>query len=70
VPTIDILVRLARTGLRKGLLEGSRGWLIAGLGAGAIAVARRVVSSHPEVVFRSELKPGEGLAIRTLPPKA
>lgn len=66
---IDVLVRVARTGLRKGLLEGSRGWLVAGLGAGALAVARRVVSNHPEVVYRSELKPGEGLVVRTLPPK-
>jgi hypothetical protein len=67
---IDVLVRIARTGLRKGLLEGSRGWLVAGIGAGAFAIARRVVANHPETVFRSELKPGEGLVIRTLPPKA
>lgn len=67
---LAVLIRLARTGLRKGLLEGSSGWLAAGIGAGALALARHVVASAPEVVFRSELLPGEGIEIRTLPPKS
>ena len=66
--TLGILVRIARTGLRKGVFEGRRGWLVAGVGAGILALARHATHSHAQVVFAQELKPGEGLVIRTLPP--
>jgi hypothetical protein len=31
-------------------------------------VARRVLTEAPKTVYRAELKPGERLEIRTLPP--
>jgi hypothetical protein len=65
---MDILVRLARTGLRRGISTGSRRWLVTGITAGLLAVARRVVAESPKTVYRTELKPGERLEIRTLPP--
>lgn len=65
---MDLLVRLARTGLRRGIRTGSRRWLVTGITAGLLAVVRRVLTESPETVYRTELKPGERLEIRTLPP--
>jgi hypothetical protein len=65
---MDLLVRLARTGLRRGIRTGSRRWLVTGITAGLLAVARRVLTEAPKTVYRAELKPGERLEIRTLPP--
>ncbi len=65
---MDILVRLARTGLRRGIRTGSRRWLVTGITAGLLAIVRRVVTESPKTVYRAELKPGERLEIRTLPP--
>ena len=62
------LVRLARTGLRKGVFEGRRGWLVAGVSAGVLALARHATHGRAQLVFAQELKPGEGLVVRTLPP--
>lgn len=64
---MDILIRLARTGLRRGIRSGSRRWLVTGITAGLLAVARRVLTESPETVYRTELKPGERLEIRTIP---
>jgi hypothetical protein len=65
---MTIVGRLARHGLRRGVLEGSRGWLWVGLGAVGLRVLARVVSPEPETVYRSELEPGRGLEIRTVRP--
>ena len=65
---MDVLVRLARTGLRRGISTGSRRWLVTGITAGLLAIVRRVLTESPETVYRTELKPGERLEIRTLPP--
>jgi hypothetical protein len=65
---MDLLVRLARTGLRRGIRTGSRRWLVTGITAGLLAIVRRVLTESPETVYRTELKPGERLEIRTLPP--
>lgn len=65
---MDLLVRLARTGLRRGIRTGSRRWLVTGIMAGLLAIVRRVLTEPPETVYRTELKPGERLEIRTLPP--
>lgn len=63
-----LLGRLSRTGMRRGLFEGSRGWLYLGLAASALRVARFVLSES-EVVETVELKKGEGIEIRTVAPK-
>ena len=65
---MDILVRLARTGLRRGIRTGSRRWLVTGITAGLLAIVRRTLTESPKTVYRAELQPGERLVIRTLPP--
>lgn len=57
-----LLDRLFRTGVRRGLLGGSRPWLYVGLTAGAVRILRRVLS-EPVTVYRTELKPGEHVEI-------
>jgi hypothetical protein len=64
---MDILIRIARIGLRRGIRYGSRPWLITGITAGLLAIARRALAEPPETVYRTELKPGERLEIRTIP---
>jgi hypothetical protein len=59
---------MARTGLRRGLLEGSRGWLYVGVGATAVGVLRKLLTEE-ETVYRTELKQGEGLELRVVEPK-
>jgi hypothetical protein len=65
---IDILIRIARTGLRRGISTGSRRWLITGITAGLLALVRRALAEPPETVYRTELKPGERIEVRTIPP--
>jgi hypothetical protein len=64
---MSVLVRIARTGLRRGLRDGSRTWLIAGATAGALELVRRALSQQEELVYQAELQPGERLEIRTIP---
>jgi hypothetical protein len=65
---MEILVRLARTGLRRGIRTGSRRWLVTGITAGLLVIVQRALSESPATVYRTELQPGERLEIRTLPP--
>jgi len=65
---VDVIARLSRAGLRRGLMEGSRGWFYVGIAATTVRVLRRVLA-EPEVVERFELKPGEAVEIRTVRPK-
>ena len=62
------LARVARTGMRKGVFDGSRGWLYVGLAASALRVARWIITES-EVVETVELKSGEAIEIRTITPK-
>ena len=55
--------RLMRTGLRRGLLGGSRPWLVVGAGAAGLRIVRRLTASKPEVVYSEELVPGTTLLI-------
>jgi hypothetical protein len=66
----SIVARLARTGLRRGFVDGSRTWLYVGLTATAVRIARRILVQPPETVYLDELKPGEAIEIRTVRPKA
>jgi hypothetical protein len=66
---VDLVQRLARTGLRRGLSEGSRGWLMVGIGLTAVRVAQRVLA-EPEVRATVELNPGEAVEIRVVDPPA
>lgn len=62
------LARLAKTGMRKGVIDGSRGWLYLGLAASALRVVRWIIAES-EVVETFEVKPGEAIEIRTITPK-
>jgi hypothetical protein len=67
---MDILIRLARTGLRRGIRYGSRRWLITGITAGLLALVQRMLTEPPKTVYSAELNPGERLEIRTIPPNS
>jgi hypothetical protein len=62
-----LIGRLARTGLRRGVLEGSSTWLVVGVAATALRVAHRILTEAP-VSATFDLKPGDAIEIRTLPP--
>jgi hypothetical protein len=64
-----LLRTLARNGLRRGLLEGRRGWLMVGVTATGLRLLARVMSRKPEVVYSAELSPGDRIEIRALPPE-
>jgi len=57
---------LLRSGFKRGLLEGSRGWLYVGVGIATVRVVRRLLTEAPETVFERELKPGQGIEVRTI----
>jgi hypothetical protein len=65
--TLDLLIRLARTGLRRGIRYGSRRWLYTGIVAGLLALARRATAEPRRTVYRAELEPGERIQIRAIP---
>lgn len=60
---------LARTGLRKGLLEGSRTWLTIGVIAGGVRLLRRMTRNDPEVLMCEELPDGAVLVISNKGPR-
>ena len=60
--------RLVRNGFRRGVLEGSRGWLYVGMTAAAVGIARRILIEPAETVFETELKPGQGIEVRSQSP--
>jgi hypothetical protein len=65
-----VVGRLARTGLRKGLLEGSRPWLYTGVAALALRVVTRIGRAESQTVYSEALEPGQRLEIRVLPPES
>jgi hypothetical protein len=67
---MNTLVRYARTWVWRGVREGSRPWLVAGLTAGALELVRRALAKEPELVYEAKLQPGERLEIRTIPAEA
>jgi hypothetical protein len=61
-----LIGRLVRTGVRRGLRDGSRGWLYVGITAAAVGVLRRIFTEAPETVFETELEPGRGIEVRSV----
>jgi hypothetical protein len=56
---VEMLLRRCTTmGIRKGL-GGSRPWLAAGIVAIGIRVLRRLANPPEEVLYRTEVKPGD-----------
>jgi hypothetical protein len=66
---MDLVQRLARTGLRRGVREGSRGWLVVGISLTAVRVLRRVLA-EPEVRATVELESGDAVEVRVVEPTA
>ncbi|MEO7836305.1 MAG: hypothetical protein ABIS21_01535 [Acidimicrobiales bacterium] len=55
---------LLRTGFRRGLLGGSRGWTAVGAVALGLRVLKKITGSEPEIVHATTLRPGESLVVR------
>ena len=58
--------KLIKTGFKRGVFEGSKGWLYVGGTAALLRLARRLLVEAPETVYESEIKPGEAIEVRTL----
>jgi hypothetical protein len=54
---------LFRTGIRRGLVGGSRPWMIVAMVAGSIRLFNRFRGEGPEIAYREELEPGQTLVI-------
>ena len=65
---MPIVSRLAKTGLRRGIFEGSRAWLVVGVAAGGVRLLGRFARREPEVVFTETVKPGHTLMITVRSP--
>lgn len=64
---MTVVGRLARTGLRKGVFEGSRPWLYTGMAAVGLRILARF-REKDQTVFSGELRAGQRLEIRVVPP--
>jgi hypothetical protein len=58
-----VLGRVLRTGIRRGVVEGSRSWTVAGTAAGVVLLARWIHQRPAPVVARQVLRPGESLTV-------
>ena len=54
---------LLRQGFRRGVLQGSRPWLVVGGVALGLRLLRKIAGGEPEVVYSEKLAPGESLVI-------
>jgi hypothetical protein len=61
-----LITRLIRVGWRRGLLEGSRGWLVVGVSATAVELTRRLLSEKEERATL-ELHTGDAVEVRVQP---
>ena len=69
-PQLDRILRLGmRRGFDRGLLEGSRGWVIVGGLALLGHLAGRAMSRHPETVYSERLQPGDTIHISSESPR-
>jgi hypothetical protein len=61
---VNRLVRLAlRNGWRRGVLQGSRPWFVAGGVALGVRVVQKLTGAEAKVVYSEKLLPGETLVI-------
>jgi len=57
-----LLRRLMRSGFRRGM-SGSQAWLVLGISAFGIRTLRKLARPAPEVVYRTEVRPGDRFEI-------
>jgi hypothetical protein len=62
------LRRLRRRAWEDGILGGETPWLIIGGVVWTLSAIGWALRREPEVVFRTRLKPGEGIGITTIKP--
>jgi hypothetical protein len=57
----SLLNRATRAGLRRGLSgsQRSQAWLVLGITALGMRALRKLARSAPEVVYRTEVRPGD-----------
>jgi hypothetical protein len=65
---MDLVGRLARTGLRRGLTEGSRGWLLVGCTLTAVQLLRRLLA-EPDERAAFELEEDETIEVSVVSPR-
>jgi hypothetical protein len=58
---------LLRNGMRKGVLGGSRPWLMLGVVGLLVKVLRKLGGSEPKVVYSEELPVGTAIVIANEP---
>ncbi len=58
--------RVTRIGVIRGLLGGSRSWLVLWAAATGFRLVAKVLRRQAEVVYSEELEPGESLVITHL----
>ena len=58
---------LMRTGMRKGVMGGSRVWLVLGGVGLLVRVMKKLSGSEPEVVYSEELPVGTAIVIANEP---
>jgi hypothetical protein len=61
-----MLKTLFRMGVSRGLMGGSKPWLVVGAAAGGIRLLARMAARQPEVVYCEKLERGERLVISHL----
>ena len=64
-----VIGRLLRTGFRRGLMGGSRPWLMIGAVAALARLAQRASERGPDVVYRADLSPGQSLVVDVREPE-
>jgi hypothetical protein len=57
-----LLSRMMRAGFRRGM-SGSQAWLVLGVSALGVRTLRKLARPAPEVVYRTELHPGDRFEI-------
>ena len=57
-----LLRRLMHSGFRRGM-SGSQAWLVLGISAFGIRTLRKLARPAPEVVYRTEVRPGDRFEI-------
>jgi len=59
---------IARFGIGRAMVGGSRGWLALGAAGTAWRILRKAVVKEPQVVYSEKLSPGRRLVISHLEP--
>jgi hypothetical protein len=67
---VSLFGRGIRVALRKAVLEGSRPWLLTAIAAITVRAVHRLGRQGPDTVFSEELRAGERVEIRVLPPES